>query len=95
MGYSLLINTMGPNCMAVYQNGEKSFQRPTVSKEVFDVTGCGDSVCAILGIALAQGKSYEQAVEAANKAASYTIQHLGCYVLTEEEIKECLNGTES
>lgn len=90
MNDTYLIHTKGKDGMSIYQNGEVVFECPTVAKEVFDVTGCGDSVSALLAISLFQDRDVKQAAIAANKAASFTITHLGCYVLTQDEIKECL-----
>lgn len=90
MGMTYLIHTKGKDGMSVYQNGNVVFECPTVAKEVFDVTGCGDSVSAVLGIALFNDLDIQKAVVAANKAASYTITHIGCYVLNHKEITECL-----
>ena len=96
MGDTYLIHTKGKDGMSIFQNGSLIFECPTVAKEVFDVTGCGDSVSAILGISLYHDMPIQKAVVAANKAASYTITHIGCYVLDSKEIQECLefaNGT--
>lgn len=92
MGQSWLVNTIGEEGMIVYKHGEESFRCPTVAQEVIDVCGCGDTVTAILALALMEGFGIKRAVEAANRGASYTIMHRGCYVLSNEEIKECLNG---
>lgn len=85
-----LINTLGKDGMAVYQNGELVFECPTEAAEVVDVCGCGDTVTALLAIALAKRYDIHDAVRCANKGASFTIKHKGCYVLTREEIMLCL-----
>lgn len=85
-----LVYTLGKYGVSVYQNGFFLFSYPTEAKEVIDVCGAGDSVCSVLGIALYNKMNIEQAVKAANKAASYTITHLGCYCLSKDEINECL-----
>jgi D-beta-D-heptose 7-phosphate kinase/D-beta-D-heptose 1-phosphate adenosyltransferase len=86
-----LINTLGKNGMAIYRGGAHKFSCPTVAQEVIDVCGCGDTVTALLALALYNGLSIEHAVKAANKGASFTIQHMGCYVPSKEEMAECLN----
>ena len=85
-----LVNTLGKDGMVVYQNGRELCSCPTIAKNVYDVTGCGDSCAAVMGIGLYQGLDIEEVMKAANKAASFTIRNLGCYVLTKEEIEESL-----
>lgn len=85
-----LVNTLGKDGIALWQNGHFIYELSTVAEEVADVTGCGDSYNALLGISLYWDYDIKQAIIAANKASSYTIRHLGCYCLTKEEITECL-----
>lgn len=90
LGDTYLVNTLGKDGTALWQNGHYIYELPTVAEEVADVTGCGDSYNALLGISLYWDYDIKQAIIAANKASSYTIKHLGCYCLTKEEIAECL-----
>lgn len=90
LGNTLLVNTLGSDGVAVWQKGHCILSAPTVAEEVFDVTGAGDSYNAMLGIALHHEMNITQAVMAANKAASYTVRHRGCYCLNQSEIQECL-----
>lgn len=87
-----LINTLGSEGMVVFQNGHEIYRCPTIAQSVFDVTGCGDSVTALMGIMFYKEPKCDvsKIVKAANKAASYTIKHLGAYVLTKQEIEECI-----
>jgi rfaE bifunctional protein kinase chain/domain len=86
-----LIHTLGKDGIAVYRHGEKIFACPTVSKEVIDVCGCGDTVTAMIALSFLDNNSIGDAVKAANKGASFTITHKGCYILTKDEIEVCLN----
>jgi D-beta-D-heptose 7-phosphate kinase/D-beta-D-heptose 1-phosphate adenosyltransferase len=61
---------------------------PTVAREVFDVTGAGDTVIASLGVALASGLSIEEACEFANKAAAVVVAKVGSATVTLNEIEE-------
>ena len=66
---------------------DKDFEKlPTVAKDVFDVTGAGDTVIAAITISLVEGKSIKDAVEFANKAAAVAVSHVGCYAVKKEEI---------
>ena len=59
---------------------------PTPQVEMHDVCGAGDTFLAALVYKYLQNKSIEQAIEFANKAASISVQHLGVYALTKEDI---------
>jgi len=63
----------------------KNIQRrdfPARSKEVKDVTGAGDTVLAMLCIAIANGLDLEHASQLSNIAASIAIEHIGCAQIT-------------
>lgn len=92
MGNCWLIHTLGSDGMAIYYDGGKQYRCPTVAEEVVDVCGCGDTVTALLAIATMRGKRIQSATKAANKGASFTIKHKGCYVPTSEEMEICLDG---
>ena len=57
-----------------------------VPSEVYDVTGAGDTVIAVIAAALASGRAIEDAVRLANTAASVAVERLGTAVVTEAEL---------
>jgi rfaE bifunctional protein kinase chain/domain len=59
---------------------------PAVAKEVFDVSGAGDTVIATLGVMLAAGQSLPDAVRWANRAAGIVVGKLGTAVVHPEEL---------
>ena len=59
---------------------------PAVAREVFDVTGAGDTVIATLGVLLGAGASPSEAVRIANEAAGVVVGKLGTAVVTPEEL---------
>jgi rfaE bifunctional protein kinase chain/domain len=59
---------------------------PAVAKEVFDVSGAGDTVIATLGVVLATGASLAEAVRWANKAAGIVVGKLGTAVVHPDEL---------
>ena len=61
---------------------------PTVTREVYDVTGAGDTVLASLGIALAHDLNITEACEFANKAAAIVVAKIGSATATLNEIEE-------
>ncbi len=62
--------------------------RPTVAREVFDVTGAGDTVLASLGFALSLGNDLVSSIEFANLAAGVVVGKLGSATVTLDEIEE-------
>ena len=60
------------------------------AREVFDVTGAGDTVISVLTLALACKASLKDAAYIANKAAGVVVSKLGTATVTREEIKEAL-----
>lgn len=61
---------------------------PTASESVIDVCGAGDMFLSALAVSVAQGKTIEQGIVFANKAASIAVQHQGVYVLSEKDVKK-------
>ncbi|NOR56199.1 MAG: D-glycero-beta-D-manno-heptose-7-phosphate kinase [Sulfurovum sp.] len=78
--------TLSEEGIAIFE--DKLIMRPTVAREVYDVTGAGDTVLASLGYALAQGKEIVAAIEFANLAAGVVVGKLGSATATVEEIEE-------
>jgi len=78
--------TLSEGGIATYENELKRF--PTVAKEVFDVTGAGDTVIASIAFALSASKSIEDAASFANLAAGVVVGKLGSATVTLDEIEE-------
>jgi rfaE bifunctional protein kinase chain/domain len=62
------------------------FHQVTVAREVFDVSGAGDTVIATLGVMLATGMALDEAVGWANQAAGIVVGKLGTAVVHPEEL---------
>ena len=84
--------TRGENGMALFEkaNDEIVFAKiPAYNKkEVFDVTGAGDTVVAAFALGLCAGLSGEIAMKIGNLAASIVIRYFGCHTVTCEDLKE-------
>lgn len=66
---------------------------PTKAKDVFDVTGAGDTALSVFGLAIASNSNYFEAAQLANHAAGIVVGKVGTsVVLREELLKEVLNG---
>jgi D-beta-D-heptose 7-phosphate kinase/D-beta-D-heptose 1-phosphate adenosyltransferase len=62
------------------------FGMPTLAREVFDVSGAGDTVVAAFSLAIACGASHAAAVELANRAASVAVAKFGTATVSAEEV---------
>ncbi len=82
-----LLITRSEEGMTLYRKGVR-VHVPAQTREVFDVSGAGDTVIATLGIMLARGASLEQAVHVANRAAGIVVGKFGTAVVTPEELLE-------
>ena len=84
LGISLI--TLSEDGIATYDERVKVF--PTVAKEVFDVTGAGDTVIASIAFALSAGKNIEDTAAFANLAAGVVVGKIGSATVTIDEIEE-------
>jgi len=78
--------TLSEQGVAIYDDNLRIL--PTISKEVFDVTGAGDTVLASLGFALACELKIDEAVNFSNLAAGVVVSKIGCSTATLNEIIE-------
>ncbi len=81
-----LVMTLGAEGMHISENGRGDHRVPTFARQVFDVTGAGDTVIAALTLALAAKASLEDAVKFANTAAGVVVGKFGTATATPEEI---------
>lgn len=82
----LLIITLGADGMAISRNGKLELTLPTQAREVFDVSGAGDTVIATLTAALAAGASPCDAATFANTTAGIVVSKMGTATPTPAEI---------
>ncbi len=87
---AILVTRSEKGMSLVHRNGDV-FNIPTQAKEVFDVTGAGDTVIAMMGMALSVNYSYEEAMKLANAAAGVVVGKIGTATLTLEELHRALN----
>ena len=80
-----LLLTRSEEGMSLYME-DKLHHVPTMAREVFDVSGAGDTVIATLGAMLALGKDLIEAVEIANRAAGIVVGKLGTATVTYTEL---------
>ena len=63
---------------------------PTSQKEVYDVTGAGDTVISVLAASLSSSKTLEKVCELANIAAGLSIQHLGTVSVSKSDLNNAI-----
>jgi D-beta-D-heptose 7-phosphate kinase/D-beta-D-heptose 1-phosphate adenosyltransferase len=79
--------TLGPDGIAFFDRDTGAFfLRPTAAREVYDVSGAGDTVVAAFTLGLASGLPHSDAVDIANRAAGLVVAKLGTATVTREEI---------
>jgi D-beta-D-heptose 7-phosphate kinase / D-beta-D-heptose 1-phosphate adenosyltransferase len=82
-----VVLTLGPQGISFFsRNGTEQFAVPTLAREVFDVSGAGDTVVAAFSLALASGADHASAIAVANRAASVVVGKFGTATVTPEEI---------
>jgi D-beta-D-heptose 7-phosphate kinase/D-beta-D-heptose 1-phosphate adenosyltransferase len=92
---STLVVTRGAQGMVVFERGSRGARVAAVRTrpwEVFDVTGAGDTVMAVLALATVAGATPAQAAALANAAAGIVVGKLGTAVATSQELLETLAG---
>jgi len=80
--------TLSEDGIAILDENNNVIKKPTVAREVYDVTGAGDTVLASLGYCLAKGMDIVKSMEFANLAAGVVVGKLGSATATIEEIEE-------
>lgn len=85
-----LIIKRGEQGLSVFERGKRPVHVPTLAKEVYDVTGAGDTVIAVSSLALLAGASIQEAAMLANIAAGIVVGKLGTATLTAAELTAAL-----
>lgn len=85
-----LLITLGERGMLLIREGEPPLHLPTRAREVYDVTGAGDTVIGVLGAALAAALPLPEAAGLANVAAGLMVARLGAGSVTPGELKRAL-----
>ena len=83
---SLLI-TLGEHGMQLFKRGGESVHFPSMARQVFDVTGAGDTVVAILAAALGAKAEMHSAISLANIAAGIVVEKVGTTIVGIDELR--------
>jgi D-beta-D-heptose 7-phosphate kinase/D-beta-D-heptose 1-phosphate adenosyltransferase len=86
LGCAAALITRGEHGMSLFERGRAPTHIATAAREVFDVTGAGDTVIAALALATSAGARLREAAELANRAAGIVVGKVGTATATPEEI---------
>ncbi|NAW65983.1 bifunctional D-glycero-beta-D-manno-heptose-7-phosphate kinase/D-glycero-beta-D-manno-heptose 1-phosphate adenylyltransferase HldE [Photobacterium halotolerans] len=89
-----LLVTRSEHGMTLLQKGQEPLHMPTQAKEVYDVTGAGDTVISVLAASLSAGKSLSDACKLANAAAGVVVGKLGTSTLSTIELTNAVHGSQ-
>ncbi len=87
-----LLITRGEHGMTLFEDGRRAVQIEAAAREVFDVTGAGDTVISALTLALAAGAALREAAMIANHAAGIVVGKIGTAAVTPSELLASLNS---
>ncbi len=74
--------------MSLFEEGRETRHLPALRNEVADVTGAGDTVVAVLAMAIAAGLELFDAAWVANIAAAIAVSHHGTFAVTRDELAQ-------
>ncbi len=89
---SLLI-TCGKDGMVMFERDKKPYKISAKARQVFDVSGAGDTVIAVLGLAIALGISLKSSAAIANTAAGLVVGKVGTATISQQELADALRGS--
>lgn len=91
-GVDMLLITLGADGMFLVREKEAPLHLPTAARQVFDVTGAGDTVAAMMAAGLAAGLEAEACVRLANAAAGLAVAKVGAAAISRAELLDALHG---
>jgi D-beta-D-heptose 7-phosphate kinase/D-beta-D-heptose 1-phosphate adenosyltransferase len=94
-GCEILLITLGEQGMLLFRHGAAPYHTPTRAKEVFDVSGAGDTAIALFTLALAAGATADEAAEVSNHASGIVVGKLGTATVGPAELLASFSTPES
>jgi len=92
-GIEKLLITCGKEGMILFAKDGKPSKTATKAREVYDVSGAGDTVLAVLGLGIAASLPFKTAVSLANTAAGIVVGKVGTAAVTQKELLQALKQT--
>lgn len=90
-GIDKILVTCGKDGMVYFERDARPYRIGTKARQVFDVSGAGDTVLAVLGLGMAAGYSIKEAVALANTAAGIVVGKVGTATVSKTELADSLN----
>jgi D-beta-D-heptose 7-phosphate kinase/D-beta-D-heptose 1-phosphate adenosyltransferase len=90
MDLDALLVTEGEDGMTLFERGNSRVHFPALAREVYDVTGAGDTVTAAVAVSLGAGLTIREAAKIANVAAGIAVERVGTTVVGIEEVAAAL-----
>lgn len=87
---SNILITRGSKGMALFEKNKEPYMLKTVAKQVYDVTGAGDTVTALISLCLATGASLENSINIANIGAGLVVAKTGTATISKKELNAAL-----
>jgi D-glycero-beta-D-manno-heptose-7-phosphate kinase len=84
--------TLGEDGMALFEKNGPVTKIPTTAREVYDVSGAGDTVIGVLALALALGAKMKDAAKLSNVAAGVVVGKLGTATVSTQELREAVES---
>jgi len=84
--------TLGEEGMALFEKNRPTAKIPTTAREVFDVSGAGDTVIAVFALGIAAGAGLREAAILSNLAAGIVVGKLGTATISPEEFKQAIRS---
>ncbi|WP_122033698.1 bifunctional D-glycero-beta-D-manno-heptose-7-phosphate kinase/D-glycero-beta-D-manno-heptose 1-phosphate adenylyltransferase HldE [Aliivibrio sp. EL58] len=92
--FEALLVTRSEHGMTLLRRDMAPLHLPTQAREVFDVTGAGDTVISVLAASVSTGKPLDEACALANAAAGVVVGKLGTSTLSTIELAEAIHGSQ-
>jgi len=92
LGCQAVLITRGEKGMSLYEGEDVSWHIPTQARQVYDVTGAGDTVIGTLALALSTGASTRDAATLANYAAGIVVGMVGTATVSAQQLSEALGN---
>lgn len=92
-GCDSVLMTLGEHGMLLFQRGKEPEEIPCAAREVYDVSGAGDTVISAFTLALAAGATMVEAATISNYAAGIVVGKVGTATVTQEELCKEMAGT--
>jgi len=94
-GFGAVLITRGEHGMTLIRDSAEVLHLPAQAREVYDVTGAGDTVISVLAAALATGMDMDAATALANMAAGISVAKLGAATVSVPELRRALQGEQA